>query len=612
VNVQGFIPNDSAVVSRVVRNQEMDDLKDLYEHLPYQTFAFEAVTVSDYNQFCRDNYKNDSLARRQDLKRYSDSLSASAQSEIASFAGKYVAVFKAAGVDTSYDYGIMDLEDDSKAIAFFKTTADSVLLNTDTANLFLFRDKNLYASLSARFFNDPFAYVTVVNERAIFSNSVKALGEYRKQVSEKANFSTNERAMRFMERNFNSDLNYIYYADIFRNRNAIRNNLAPACNQKLSEAPELFEKFDAIGFSLQKMKGNIFYKGHLGFNPKNKMYQNTLWEVLADTDLYQIPSLVINHRTNERELICQDRNNNLYLLSNTGKILWKRNIGERMLGMPVQVDHFANGKLQVLFASENYIHLIDRNGNYVQDFPVKIKIGASGGLTVFDYDKDKKYRIWLPLKNKTVICLNMACKGVEGFVPVDLRSVSSAPVTHILLQQKDHFIITDTAGNVYVTNRKGEKRAGFTNKAVAANRPLFLDIGKDISKTSLCFVDISSKTLRKLSLADKMEVSLLRSDIEPRIYFFDTIQQGNKPLVFLVAEKKIHQFDLFANKTLEIKLGSACDGRVEALLFGDKKVYAALEKETGRLMLLDAKTQIPIDNTIQLSALPVSYDLIRG
>jgi len=451
-----------------------------------------------------------------------------------------------------------------------------------------------------------------VNESAVFSNSVKAILEYRKAAGEKINFSTNERAMRFVERNFNSDLNYIYYCDVFKNRKSIRNNLSASFDQTLEESPELFEKFDAIGFSLQKMKGSIFYKGHLGFNPKNKMYQNTLWEALADTDLYQIPTVVINHKTNEKELICQDINNNLYLVSNTGKILWKRNIAERMLGAPVQVDHFANGKLQLLFASENYIHLIDRNGNYVQGFPVKIKTGASGGLTIFDYDNTKNYRLWLPLKNKTVICLNMACKVVEGFVPVNLKAISSKQVTHLLLQQKDYFIITDTTGNVYAANRKGEQRLTFANKVVRANSPLYIEVGKDISKTSLCFVDLSSKTLRKLSLADKMEISLLKSDIEPGNYFFDTLQEGNKPFVFLVQDKKIHQFDLYAAKTLEIKLAEECDGRAEALLFGTKKVYAALEKENGRLLLLDAKTQIPIDNTIQLSALPASYDLIKG
>ena len=63
----------------------------------------------------------------------------------------------------------------------------------------------------------------------------------------------------------------------------------------------------------------------------------------------------------------------LYLLSNTGKILWKKNVKEKFLGDVLQVDYFANNKLQLLFVTENYIHVMDRNGNYLKDFPVKIK-----------------------------------------------------------------------------------------------------------------------------------------------------------------------------------------------------------------------------------------------
>lgn len=612
INVQGFLPADSAVIARLMQHQEADDLKDLYEHLPYNTFSFEAINISDYGMFCRDNYSNDSIARRRDLKKYSDSLSANAQSEIVSFMGNYISNFKSAVGDTVYEYGIVSLSDEAKALTFFRSTADSVFINSDSANLFLFWDKKIFSCLNAKFFATGFSYVSVLNEKAVFCNSIKGVGEYRRSVNEKTNFSANERAMQFITHNFNSDVNYLYYGDVFKSKAVLQKALSESMNRELSESPELFEKFDAIGFSLQKLKGSIFYKAHAGFNPKNKMYQNTLWEALADTDLYQMPVPFINHKTNERELVCQDRANSLYLLSNTGKILWKKNVREKMLGEPVQIDFFANGKLQMLFTSENFIHLVDRNGNYVEGFPVKIKSGAAGGISVFDYDNSKNYRLWIPLKNNTVICLNTSCKTVEGFIPVAIKAPLARPITHLMVQQKDYFVLTDTAGNVYVTNRKGELREKINNKLPGGNHEIYWDIGKDISKTYLCFVEISSKTLRKLSLTDKMEVSLLKSDLDAGNYFFDTLQQGGSPLVVLTKENKMQGFDLFAKKVSEIKLKEDCEGRGEALLFGDKKVYAALEKEQGTLQLVDLKTQVTIENEIKLSALPVSYNLIRG
>ncbi len=611
INLQGFLPADSTRLNRIIQDQPAGDLKDLYEHLPYTTFSLEAVSLSDYGVFCKDNYMGDGAKRKSDLTKYSDSLSADGQTEIISFIGNYLGNFKTTTNDTIYEYGIVDAPEELKARNFFRSTADSVILNTDSANLFLFSDQRMFNLLSASFFSKGFRYASVINECAVFCNSVKGLAEYRRSVTEKTNFTGNERALNFIERNFNSDLNYIYYSDVFRNKNEIRNSLSASLNKKLDESPELFEKFDAIGFSLQKLKDKVFYKGHASFNPKNKMYQNTLWEALVDTDLYKVPVPMINHKTGEKELLCQDLSHNLYLISNTGKVLWKKNVGEKMLGDVTQIDFFGNGKLQMLFSSDNFIHLVDRNGNYVEGFPVKIKAGAAGGVSVFDYDNSRNYRLWMPLKNNTVICLNTNCKSVEGFVSVPIKAPLAGSIQHVLLQQKDYFILIDTAGNVYLTNRKGEQRASMTHKLPSGNIPVYLQVGKDESKTYLCFVDLSSKTLGKLSLADKMETSPLKTDVEPVSYFFDTLQNRQAVSVVLAGEKQMQAFDLFANGSLEVELKEESNGAAEALLFGAHKVYAAMAK-TETLLLWNVKTRTPIDNEIKLSALPASYKLIKG
>ena len=49
------------------------------------------------------------------------------------------------------------------------------------------------------------------------------------------------------------------------------------------------------------------------------------------------------------------------------------------------MDYYKNGKLQLLFAGRDYMHLIDRNGNYVDKYPVKMRTPASNTLALFDY-----------------------------------------------------------------------------------------------------------------------------------------------------------------------------------------------------------------------------------
>lgn len=611
LNLQGFLPVDTAGRMSALYEQDADDLQALYEKLPYNTFCLEAVRISDYGKFCTGSYHGNVQERKAQLKKYSDSISADAQTEMARFVGDYLAVFSAATEDTVFEYGLAQVSEEEKAHSFLKAVADSVHIDSDSANLFSITDKKLFGHLCAGFFTGEFKYVSLVNEQAVFCNSVRGLAEYRRAVSEKNNFSANERTASFLSKNFNADLNYLFYCDVFRNRDLLKKTLSASLNKKLETSQDLFEKFDAVGFSLQKLKEKMFYKAHTGFNPKNKMYQNTLWEALLDTAVHLPPVPLINHKTGEKELVCQDLNANLYLLSNTGKILWKKNVAETILGQPAQVDFFANGKLQMLFVTQNYIHLVDRNGNYVAGFPVRIKSGAAAGLTVFDYDNSKKYRLWLPLKNNTVVCLGTDCKSVEGFVPVVLKAPLARPVAHLLLQQKDYFVLTDTLGNVYITNRKGEQRAPVTGRVPAGSGPLYFDVGKDVSKTTICFADIATKSLKKLSLTDKMETLPLQTKTAPRGYFYDTLG-GNQPAWGVYDDAQLEVFDFFAKKINTLELKSLNFGDCEALYFGDKKVYASIEKNNGTLMLWDAKTLQPIENEIKLSALPASYNLLKG
>ncbi len=612
LSLRGFLPADSSISYKIFTDQDADDFKNLFARLPYYTSWFEAINISDYGKFVKDNYRSNIERRRADLKKYSDNLSADAQTEITTFIGGYACCFAATCTDTLYQYGVISISDEAKAIVFLKNTADSVFMNNDSTNFFYFSDEYLFKNICAGFFTKKFKYVSVIDECILFGNSINGINEYKKIKTGKNNFPSNERAISFLSENFNADLNYLVYADVFKTKEKLTSNLSDVLIRKLDQAPELYEKFDAVAFSLQKIKKTVFFTAHMGYNPKYKMYQNTLWETLVDTDLYKLPNQTINHKTNEKELVCQDMGNNLYLLSNTGKILWKKNVKEKILGEILQVDYFVNGKLQLLFVSENYIHLIDRNGNYLKDFPVKIKSGASGGISLFDYDNSKNYRLWIPLKNNTVCCLNTMCKAVDGFVPVNISAPLTTVIKQFVLREMDYFVLTDTLGNVYVTNRKGEERVKINSKLPTGNGHLYFELGKDISKTYIYYADVKTSTLFKLSLSDKLEKMPLKTEKNAEAYFFDTLQHGTSPLLVFVSENAFETFDFFGKKTVFEKTDRDLQARGKSINFINKVSYAALEKSSGILILSGKQSKSFNDNKIKLSDLPGTYNLIKG
>ena len=102
------------------------------------------------------------------------------------------------------------------------------------------------------------------------------------------------------------------------------------------------------------------------------------------------PVFVTNHRTKKKDILVQDIDYNLYLISNKGVVLWKKKLKGAVLGKVEQVDLYRNGRLQLAFATPNRLYVIDRNGKNVERFPLEFKDEITQPLAVFDYDKKFK------------------------------------------------------------------------------------------------------------------------------------------------------------------------------------------------------------------------------
>jgi hypothetical protein len=166
---------------------------------------------------------------------------------------------------------------------------------------------------------------------------------------------------------------------------------------------------------------------------------------------------MVNHLSREKEIFVQDEKNNIYLINNSGRILWKKNIEAPIMGEVFQVDYYKNGKLQYLFNTKTKIHLLDRNGNFVERYPITLASTAAAPLSVFDYENNKNYRLFIPLESKKVQVYNIEGKIVPGFKfnGSDNRIIS--PIQYVRDNNKDYIIITDES-RIYILDRQGNNR----------------------------------------------------------------------------------------------------------------------------------------------------------
>lgn len=196
---------------------------------------------------------------------------------------------------------------------------------------------------------------------------------------------------------------------------------------------------------------NIDNNTHLSAEPP------TRWQAHLDADIVGKPFAVVNHYTQSIEYLVQDADNYIYLINSDGLTLWKRKVDGRIVGDVQQIDYYKNKKLQYLFATENTIQLIDRNGNNTADFPIKLKAKATSGVSYIVYNDSRDFRLFISCDNKTTSLYGPDTKHIEGWKIPSTEGLVTQPVRHEVALGKDYILMQDNL-RTYILDRKGNER----------------------------------------------------------------------------------------------------------------------------------------------------------
>lgn len=221
---------------------------------------------------------------------------------------------------------------------------------------------------------------------------------------------------------------------------------------------EILEKAQTLILQISSTGNEMLYNNFvLRYDIKIKNKLKTRWESALDTTITFKPAFTINHNTWEKEVFLQDENNDIYLINKSGKILWKKQLNDKIISEIYQIDYYKNKKLQLLFNTKEEMHLIDRNGNYVERYPIKFPTNAINGISVFDYDNNRNYRIFVSCKDKRILDYNKEGDILEGWNFDKSETPVYSKIQHFRVNTKDYIVFSDKY-KVYILDRKGEVR----------------------------------------------------------------------------------------------------------------------------------------------------------
>ena len=289
-------------------------------------------------------------------------------------------------------------------------------------------------------------------------------------------------------------------------------------------------KIQSIGFQLASINGMIYNSLSVNYKDLVREESTTEWETLLDTTAGIKPFFFTNHNTGAKEIFIQDTKNNAYLINAAGRVLWKVPLKEKINGSVYMIDYYRNGKYQLLFSGRNNLHLIDRNGNYVERYPVRLRSPATNSLALFDYENNNTYRLVIAGEDKLVYSYDKSGNVVKGWEPFRTAGYVTAEAGFYKISGKDFIVIADES-SVYFLDRSGKVRLRLNDAVTKANGSA-LRLAPGSESALVC--TSPDGTVQNISFnGDVKKISFRKFSFDHSFDFFDVDGDGFGEYVFI-------------------------------------------------------------------------------
>lgn len=475
-----------------------------------------------------------------------------------------------------------------------------------------YRTIPIYEFSDSSFFNSVFNpilsinavhHYSIIDEYFVFSDSEDALKDIISNYQNRNTIASNE-AYKNAMLHLSDEASIVSVSNSKRLKTQLEHVVASKINSGDTKAYQISvfqlikdDHFTHINGVIQK------HKARTTSNAISEEFNVTL-----DADIIMDPHFVTNHRTKGKEIVVQDVNNRLYLISSSGKILWKKQLNGNILGRVQQIDMYKNGRLQLAFATPKRVYVIDRNGNDVSQFPLKFNDAITQPLSVFDYDNNKKYRL-VVTQGSSLLLYDTKGKTVNGFNYKTVGDIKTQP-KHFRINGKDYIVFA--AGNsLQILDRRGKIRITSSDRFNFSKQPIFVyknqftttDTSGNLIRVNLNgtstnqhigletshSIDASSKTLVTLT-ENKLSIKQNHLELDfgnyttPKLFYLNdkiyvslTDLQTQKIYLFDSQAKSIANFPVYGNSTIDLDNMDA-DRYLEFVTKGETNSIVVYEK----------------------------------
>lgn len=542
ISFNGFNAPDTSSILNIFEGQQAQEC-DFLNGLPFNTIGFIAYGFNDFNAL-RKKIQVLPEGNTKFWKGVNDSALFNAEQEFYNnIRSKFVeARIKHNNVSKIL---ILEVKDTARSAELMKYMCDSLRI---TQNIRTGKLRNINGNLAESTFGKSItinpAHAFIHDKYFILCEDKDALEYCITSFANNSSLAQNEMFMKYAKENLELNYNYLFYSALNKNTPDILSTFPFLKEEDIKQ----FSKLSDLCLNISNYKSMLQFRLNVKYLQTGQGKETPgLWTFEADTVIRTKAYPFVNHKTGENELVIQDMKNNIYLVNATGNSLWKVELKEPVNSEIYRVDAFKNNKFQILFSTPGHLHLLDRNGKYVDGFPVKLPEITTNGLTLFDYDGKKDYRLFVACADNKIYNFEITGKRNEGFTPVKTQNEVRLPVKYIKVGASDYLITSDVEGKIYVFSRKGEGRIDLKNRFTTNCKEFYISASNNIQGTKLFYFDGGNSLVGSISLDDKKNAIKLGDEFENASVKFDLIDDDKKTDMIVLDKTRFKCYDLAGN-----------------------------------------------------------------
>ncbi|QHT67188.1 DUF3352 domain-containing protein [Rhodocytophaga rosea] len=452
-----------------------------------------------------------------------------------------------------------------------------------------------------------------VGQYMVFSNNIQNLKQLLDDVKSDNVWAKSPRQQQYLRQALEQD-NFGVFIHTARAWNLLYAHASPKWKKFMQSYSSVLKRMEYAALQMRHKQGQTFQTNlYVEFNNRQtaQKVQNKFF-VTTNTHLEQAahsPAFVVrNHANGSREMMVQDAAQHLYLIDAKGKTVWKKQLESAIISAVSQVDYYKNNKLQYLLATSSQIHLIDRNGNTLENFPIQLPQAARlHTLALFDYDNSRDYRILVSDIQGNLYLYNTKGTLLEGWNPLRLGYRLNGPATHIRIRGKDYIMALQADGILYVFNRKGKPSNGFPlllNSRI--HNPLFVEPAIEPKDTRITMLTDNGEMITCNLAGDVVEQRQLYRPSRESVFKLCMDAQGKDWLIARYTSGKVAILDKRGAVLFEKDYESGDEPIVQYYDFGaDIQVMAFTHAAAKQTYLYDRQGKSIGEGSIP-NAFPVS------